>query len=224
MIDRVRSLPGTVARMPRSAWDLLTRGKLSMAEPEDVPSQGVPDFGREVADAFDLFVTRCQDAIGEGDATPWRIDRSEAEAVVQHQLDELRQWLEARWDAKPRDTRALEWLAKHVPGGKHVTKLSETAPYLLIAASAATSFVTAGAEQVAIGGYLLTTWLGEKLSNEVAARTRQANAAIQDDFAALCNQQVAEASAWLDANAPDPAAVKRLDVALAKAHRLTEVR
>ncbi|MEM1012167.1 MAG: GTPase domain-containing protein [Planctomycetota bacterium] len=227
IIDRARSLPGVVARLPRSAWDLVTRGKLPDEPADDTPAaDAAPDFPRDVGDAFDVFAARCDDAMKEAGLSPdgeaWKLPRDRAEEIATERLAELRRWLEARWDKKPRDTRAIEWLAKHVPGGKHVTKLSETAPYLLVAASAATSVVTAGAEQVVIGGYLLTTWLGERLSNEVAAKTRQTNAALAADFAKLCDEQAQRAIAWCDAAAASPADLTALDKAVDAVASLAE--
>ncbi len=133
VIDRARSLPSTVARLPRSAWDLITRGKLPDQPTDDErPGDATPDFPRDVGDAFDVFAARCEDAMKDAGLAPkpgeWRLSRDRAEALATENLAALRRWLEERWDRKPRDTRALEWLAKHVPGGKHVTKLSETAP------------------------------------------------------------------------------------------------
>jgi acetyl-CoA carboxylase carboxyltransferase component len=56
-----------------------------------------------------------------------------------------------------------------------------------------------------LGGYSAFTWLTEKLSNEVAARTRQTNAAIAERYETLAERQIAAATAWLDTLAP-PAA------------------
>ena len=217
VFDRVRSVPALMARLPRTTWDLFRKGKLDAPPPEPPGDQAAatPDFRGELVDAFRLLQNRCGDAMGDLAAgADWRLPDGEAGDVATRHLGELQRWLEARWDSKPRDTRALEWLAKHVPGGRHVTKLSETAPYLLVSASLATSFVTMGAEQVVIGGYLLTTWLGERLSDEVAAKTRAANAAIQRDFAALCDRQVRVASEHADRLAPPARQLDELDRAV----------
>ncbi len=226
MLDRVRSVPGLVARLPRTTWDLVTKGKLSAAdepEPEDKPA-GAPDFRGELIDAFHLLQTRAADVLRDcglpDDMADWRLPETEAGEIATRELAELQRWLEARWDAKPRDTRAIEWLAKHVPGAKHLAKLSETAPYLLASVSFATSTFSMGADQVIIGGYLLTTWLGEQLSNEVAAKTRETNAAIRKGFEDLCARQVREASAWAESLAPGKPELDALERAIEGVERV----
>ncbi len=216
MFERVLAVPSLVARLPRTTWDLVTKGKLSMpAEPMKSEEETSPaiDFRGELVDAFRLLQSRAADVIRDtgmpaDDEATWKLDTALANAIADEHLGELRRWLEARWDSKPRDTRALEWLAKNIPGSRHITKLSETAPYLLVALSLATSTVTAGAEHVAIGGYLMTTWLTEKFSNEVAAKTRETNIAIGRAFAELCDRQIKHAQDWADAQAPS---AKQLD-------------
>jgi hypothetical protein len=53
-----------------------------------------------------------------------------------------------------------------------------------------------------LGGYSLATWLTEKLSNEVAARTRQANRAIALRFEKLGRRQIRQSIAWIESRAP----------------------
>jgi hypothetical protein len=231
MIDRAKAVPSLLARLPRTTWDLVTRGKangaLSVPEAEVEPESAGPDFSGELADGLRLLQGRCTEVLrdvgfpADRDAS-WQLDPDDGAAVADRELAELRRWLEARWDSKPRDTRALEWLAKHVPGGKHVTKLSEAAPYLLVASSAATSVVLGPVDQVVIGGYLLTTWLGEKLSNEVAAKTRQTNAAIAKGFADLCDRQADEAARWAGTFAPSPQKLAALEAAIERVHLASE--
>ena len=216
VFDRVKSVPGMVARLPRTTWDLVTRGTVTAAgDNGTIEPAAAPDFTGELADGLRVLQTRCADVMADLDLPAgddsWRLDPTEAAAVADRELGELRRWLEARWDSKPRDTRALEWLAKHVPGGRHAAKLSETAPYLLVSASLATSFVTMGTEQVVIGGYLLTTWLGERLSNEVAAKTRETNKRIGTGFADVCDRQVRQAANWAASFAPPIAKLAELE-------------
>jgi hypothetical protein len=212
IFDRVVGLPKFVARLPRTAFDL-ARGKTPAAGDAAPDQPTVPDFRGELVDAYASFTARVGDVLAahdlpaEGD---WRLPGEPAAEAADEVLGDFRRWLEARWDKTPRDTRAIEWLAKRVPGGQKAVKLTETAPYLLVAASAATSFVTAGAEQVVIGGYLLTTWLGEKLSDEVAAETRRTNTRLAASFADVCERQATAAAAWAMRQAPSPEAVAEL--------------
>ena len=219
VFDRVKSVPGMVARLPRTTWDLVTRGTVTPADDNGrADPAAAPDFTGELADGLRVLQTRCADVLADLDLPAgddsWKLDPTEASAVADRELGELRRWLEARWDSKPRDTRALEWLAKHVPGGRHAAKLSETAPYLLVSASLATSFVTMGTEQVVIGGYLLTTWLGERLSNEVAAKTRETNKRIGSGFADVCDRQVKQAATWAASFAPPITKLAELEKAI----------
>ncbi len=225
MIDRVKGVPAMVARLPRSTWDLITKGTTATTTDDEPMPDAAPDVVREAEDAFAVFVARCDDVLrGEGlsgEAT-WKLPKQHARQAVQAQIDTLRSWLEARWDKKPRDTRAIEWLSKHVPGGQHVAKLSETAPYLLIAASAASNAVMGPVDQVVIGGYLLTTWLGEKLSNEVASKSRETNNAIGRAFAGVCDEQVKAAVAWAGSRAADAKAIARLEAAIDAVYQRAE--
>ena len=61
-----------------------------------------------------------------------------------------------------------------------------------------------------LGGYSLATWLTERLSNEVASRTRQANRSINDRFERLAHEQIVRAIAWLETRAPTTAELEKL--------------
>ena len=61
-----------------------------------------------------------------------------------------------------------------------------------------------------IGGYTLATWLTERLSNEVAARTRTTNRRIAERFERLVHEQITRAIAWVDAQAPPTKVIERL--------------
>src|SRR4029077_18288347 len=52
MIDRVRQVPGMLARLPRSTWDLLRTGRLSTNGEGDLP----PDISREKPTFHDALV------------------------------------------------------------------------------------------------------------------------------------------------------------------------
>ena len=55
-----------------------------------------------------------------------------------------------------------------------------------------------------LGGYSLATWLTERLSNEVAARTRLTNQRIAERFAKLAHEQIEKSCAWLASRALAP--------------------
>jgi hypothetical protein len=219
LVDRIRSVPTLVARLPRSTWDLITKGATSAPEPTNVPEvpPNVPDFRSELMDGLSMVQSRFNDVLAESGlpaAEPaWRLDPVIAGDIATSELEELRRWLEERWNSKPRDTRVLEKLFKAIPGAKHLTKLSEAAPYLLAATCAATNTLFGPVDQVVIGGYLLTTWLSERMSNEVASKTRETNRRIAQRFNDLCERQVEHAQAWLDGLAPLPEQLDALESA-----------
>jgi hypothetical protein len=219
LVDRLRSVPSLVARLPRSTWDLITKGTTSAPEPTQVPEAppNVPDFRSELMDGLRMVQSRFSDVLAESGLpaaeTAWRLDPVIAGDIATSELEDLRRWLEERWNSKPRDTRVLEKLFKAIPGGKHLTKLSEAAPYLLAATCAATNTLFGPVDQVVIGGYLLTTWLSERMSNEVAAKTRETNRRIAQRFNDLCERQVEHAQAWLDGLAPLPEQLDALESA-----------
>jgi hypothetical protein len=228
VLDRVRQAPGLLVRLPRVAWDYVMRGEISAAtlNPNgggDGRDQTVPDFRAMLADQFAILHSRIDDAIRSGpvgerwltrDESSYqssRIDSAEAGRIADEELAGLRQWLEQRWNATPRDTRALQALLKHLPGGAKLAKWSEAAPYLLTIV-----LVTHGAffghiDLLVLGGYGLATWLSEKLSNEVAARTRATNARIADRFADLCHQQIRRVADWLDHQSPPAKTLDQLE-------------
>jgi hypothetical protein len=67
-------------------------------------------------------------------------------------------------------------------GADKLTQWSEAAPYLLTIVVATHHAFFGHVDLIILGGYSLATWLTERLSNEVAARTRQANRSINDRF------------------------------------------
>ncbi|MBC8107784.1 MAG: hypothetical protein H7Z14_14425, partial [Anaerolineae bacterium] len=79
---------------------------------------------------------------------------------------------------------------------------SEAAPYLLAAVVVTHHAFFGPVDLMVIGGWSLATWLTEKLSNEVASRTRETNRAINRRFEHLAHQQINRAVAWLDSRAP----------------------
>ncbi|MDB5329541.1 MAG: hypothetical protein JWP03_692 [Phycisphaerales bacterium] len=225
VLDRVRQAPGLLIRLPRVAWDYVMRGEISPAALNpggDGRVREVPDFSLLLTDQFAVVQSRIDDLLRSSPAaTKWmagggnayeqaRLDPTDAGRIVEEELAELRTWLEKRWNATPRDTRAVQALLKFLPGGKKLTATAEAAPYLLVVALIA-HHALFGTDLLVLGGYTLATWLTERLSNEVAAHTRTANARIADRFARLAHEQIEKICSWLDRQAPPARALERLD-------------
>jgi hypothetical protein len=143
-----------------------------------------------------------------------RIAPTAAGAIAEEELADLRAWLEKRWHGTPRDTALLQKLLKHLPGGQKLTRWSEAAPYLLTIIVATHHAFFGHVDLMIIGGYTLATWLSERLSNEVASRTRLANRRIAERFEALAHEQIQRACAWVNERAPKSAALERLQRAM----------
>jgi len=234
ILERVRQAPGLLVRLPRVAWDYVVRGEISAAALNpggSSQSQEAPDFAAMLRDQFTILQSRLDDALrtspvlrqwaAQGAAAPYAaamIDPSAAGRIADEELAELRAWLEKRWNATPRDTRVLESLLKFLPGGKKITQWTEAAPYLLVLiVAAATHHLFGGVDVIVLGGWSLATWLTERLSNEVAAHTRQANQKITDRFARLAHDQIEQLCRWLNDQAPAAKALDQLEGALDEA-------
>ncbi len=101
-------------------------------------------------------------------------------------------------------------LIRHLPGGEKLTQWSEAAPYLL-AIIVATHHVFFGhIDLMILGGYSFAAWLTERLSNEVAARTRLANRRIAMRFERLAHEQIRSACDWVDAQTPSSDTVAKI--------------
>jgi hypothetical protein len=223
MIDRVRQAPAVLARLPRTAWDLVMRGKADVGTSEDaVIPRDVPDFRAILAEQLAVLQSRIDDLVratpageqwiaqNDGAYDAMRISRERAATIAEDELEQLKTWLENRWNATPRDTAILQKLLKHVPGGTTLTRWSEAAPYLLTIVVATHGAFFGHLDLIILGGYSLATWLSERLSNEVAARTRQANRSIAERFANLAHEQIEQACAWLEARAPSSKDLEKL--------------
>ncbi len=213
IVDRLISVPSLLARLPRTAWDL-ARGKPAAAgDSSPTPPRDAPDFPETLADQFRVVQSRIDDALAHSNLVggDWKLDPARAAAVATEELDDLRRWLEERWNGTPRDTAALNKLLKFFPGAEKLTKYSEAAPYLLTAATLSVSAVFGHVDQIILGGYTLATWLGERLSNEVAARTRRTNKRISDRFGDLADEQISRALAWIETQAPTDATLDELE-------------
>jgi hypothetical protein len=224
VLDRVRQVPTLLARLPRATWDWVMRGDM----PSDVLDPKVngkpndpPDYRAMLADQFTVLRSRIDDVLRSNDVSKqWitedadayaasLIDPSSAGSIADEEIDRLRQWLETRWNATPRDTRMLQALVKFLPGGKKITRWSEAAPYL-IAAGLVVHHALFGMDLIVLGGYSLATWLTERISNEVASHTRATNRKIADRFERLAHEQIQRVCQWIDGQAPSTKELEHL--------------
>jgi hypothetical protein len=233
ILDRVRQAPGLLVRLPRVAWDYVMRGDISAAALNSKPdeSRDPPNFQTILTDQFAVLQSRLDDTlrsspmirrwVADSNPPPWQsalADAKEAGAIAEEELAELKRWLEQRWNSTPRDTRVLESLLKYLPGGKQITRWTEAAPYLLVLTVAvATHHLLGGADLVVLGGWSLATWLSERVSNEVAAHTRQTNQKITERFARLAHEQIDRICRWLNDHAPAQVAIDQLEAAMERA-------
>jgi len=184
---------------------------------------GVPDFREALVDQFTIVQSRIEDVLrSSGVAQAWLNERAaeyqaqkiparDAGRIADEELAELRNWLEKHWNATPRDTAAIMKFLKYLPGGDKLTQWSEAAPYLLAAVVATHHAFFGPIDLLVIGGFSLATWLTEKLSNQVASRTRAANVAIAQRFTALAHRQLEQMCHWLDRQAPSRIALNELE-------------
>ncbi len=222
MLDRVRQVPGLLVRLPRTAWDLVMKGKADTGDPTEAGPREVPDFPAALAEQFSVVQSRIEDVLRSSPAgeqwlaspeSGWqhaKLDPAAAGAIADEELTDLRGWLEKRWNSTPRDTMVLQRMLKYLPGGEKLTRWSEAAPYLLTIVVATHHAFFGHVDLMIIGGYTLATWLTERLSNEVAARTRHTNRRIGERFERLAHEQITRAIAWLDERAPSAKVIERL--------------
>jgi hypothetical protein len=227
MFDRVRQVPGMLARLPRTTWDLLRTGKLSPDGDNTAPadlSRDKPSFHSAMVDQFAVVQSRIDDAVRsnpttllwqESDAPKYaasKLNPDLAGQIADDEIAQLQNWLEKQWNATPRDTAMIEKMLKLLPGGKQLTKWSEAAPYLLAVVVATHHAFFGHIDLLILGGFSLATWLSEKLSNQVAARTRQANSAIASRFSDLAHKQIELTCAWLNGCAASTREIENLTV------------
>jgi len=226
ILDRVRQAPGLLVRLPRVAWDYVMRGEVSPAalnpDAPAKPQGGAPDFREMLIDQFAVLQSRLDDVLRASPAAQrWigadgksyesaRLTPDQAGRIADEELEALKDWLQKRWNATPRDTRAIQALLKYLPGGSKLTKMTESAPYLLLIALVA-HHALFGTDLLVLGGYSIATWLSERVSNEVAAHTRSTNARISDRFTRLAHEQIEKLCEWIDRQAPSPKSLEHLD-------------
>ena len=237
VLERIRQAPGLLVRLPRVAWDYVMRGEISAGALNPTGAgdgREAPDFRAVLVDQFAVVQSRLDDvlrssgmvrsATQDGSPPPYQsvlIDPSEAGRIADEELAELKTWLEQRWNATPRDTRLLESLLRHLPGGKQITRWTEAAPYLLVVVvAAATHHLLGGIDLAVLGGWSIATWLTERLSNEVAAHTRQTNQKITDRFTRLAHDQIERICRWLNDQAPPAKVLDQLERAMNDARQV----
>lgn len=227
ILDRVRQVPGILVRLPRTAWELVMHGRanLKAASAEDAlaASRQLPDFNATLVDQFTIVQSRIDDAIRSvssgaqwlgdpaGQYSQSKIDPSDAGKIADDELKQLNDWLQKRWNATPRDTVLLLKLLRHLPGGEKLTQWTEAAPYLLAIIVAAHHAIFGHVDLMILGGYSIAAWITERLSNEVAARTRQANRAIAMRFEKLARDQIRRSIAWIESRAPRLAEIDAIE-------------
>jgi hypothetical protein len=218
VLDRLRQVPGMLVRLPRTAWELFMHGKTdwkaALGPDAESALREVPDFNAVLSDQFKIIQSRVDDCVrGVPSGQKWiddpasgyaasKIDPALAGRIADEELNDLKDWLQKRWNATPRDTAILLKLLKYLPGGEKLTQWTEAAPYLLAIIVAAHHAVFGHVDLMILGGYSIATWLTERLSNEVAARTRRTNRTIAARFERLAHDQLRRSIAWAEAQAP----------------------
>ena len=228
IMDRVRQVPGLLVRLPRTLWDSVIRGKnvVINAPHAEADDSKVPDFRANLVDQFAVVQSRMDDSLRSSTlASRWLTERAttftaaqlspeEAGKIVDEQLAELRDWLEKRWNATPRDTLLILRLLRHLPGGQKLVQWAEAAPYLLALIVATHHAFFGHVDLLVIGGYSLATWLTEKLSNEVTNHVRATNRRIGERFADLAHSQIEQLCQWIDEQVPSARSLDRLEKSL----------
>lgn len=228
VLERVRQAPALLARLPRTVWDWFRTGEVSgdlLKASAGDRSNTPPDFSATLADQFAVVQSRIDDVVrsspaagrwiearpsGAGSYAANRMDAREAGKIAEQELADLKAWLEARWNANPRDTRMIQRLIKNLPGGAKLAQWSESAPYLLTLVLVAKGAVFGHIDLIILGGYSVATWIGEKLSNEVTSRAKATNVKIEQRFVEMVSEQIRRTCQWLDQQAPTQATLETL--------------
>ena len=218
ILDRVRSVPTTLVRLPRSMWEWTRTGEFKLAMNDAGGRAQSPDFRDVLIEQFQALQSRIDDVIAQHttarEPSKWKLPVESAGKISDEEIGRLTQWLETRWNATPRDTAVLQKLMKVIPGGQKLSKYSEAAPYLLAIACVTKGAVLGHIDLLILGGYSAVTWLTEKINDEVASMTRRTNRLIAERYQAMANEQVQSAIAWLEVQAPDAALLDRASAAL----------
>ena len=193
----------------------------------DTSAQEPPNFNAILGDQFAIVQSRIDDLVrGTGSPSLIELDptgyaaaklpQADAGEIADEELARLRGWLEKRWNATPRDTRALQALLRYLPGGKKLTQWTEAAPYLLTIIVLTHHAFFGHVDLLVLGGFSLATWLSERLSNEVASHTRATNQRIEDRFGRLAHDQIARVCDWLGRQIPSDTHLDQIESILAE--------
>lgn len=207
VLDRVRSVPTMLVRLPRSVWSWTRTGEFALPDVNPVHDTQAPDFRHIVVDQFQSLQSRIQDILRETaspESPEWKIPVDQAGQIVDEEVGQLSRWLETKWNATPRDTAILNKLMKVIPGADRVSKYSEATPYLLTGYLAMSGALFGHLDLLALTGYSTVMTLLQKVSDEVASRTRATNKSIATRYGALASRQIDQTLAWLNRQAPTP--------------------
>lgn len=220
ILDRVKSMPALLVRLPRNVWDLARTGKTTPSDDEKKQNEA-PDFGSVLVEQFQALQTRIDDALRSSptlaallQTSDWKLPTTRASDIANEEIEDLKRWLDTRWNATPRDTAMLQKILNLIPGGQKLTQYSEAAPYLLTVVCAAKGALFGHVDLMILGSYSIITWLTEKASNEVAARTRQTNANIASRFESLATEQIQRTTQWISSLAPSNEQLDELEKTL----------
>lgn len=215
VLDRVRSVPALLVRLPKSMWNWTKTGELKLPDVVLHSSQdSLPDFRAIVVEQYQAFQSRIDDLLRSYtflQSPEWKIPPEQAGRIVEQELNDLQQWLETKWNATPRDTAVLNKILKIIPGGNKVTRYSEAAPYLLTGYLTMSGAIFGHLDLLALAGYSGVVTLFHRLSDEVASRTRQTNRHITRRYSALIHQQIQQVIDWLDRQAPSRAELDKIE-------------
>lgn len=215
VLDRVRSVPALLVRLPKSMWNWTQTGELKLPDVARTPStDSFPDFRSIVMEQFQAFQSRIDDLLCPYpflQSPEWKIPPEQAGEIVEQELNDLQQWLETKWNATPRDTAILNKILKLIPGGEKATRYSEAAPYLLTGYLTMSGAIFGHLDLLALAGYSGIVTLFQRLSDEVASRTRQTNRRITRRYSVLVNQQIQKVVDWMDRQAPTDAELAKLE-------------
>ena len=209
VLDRVRQVPGVLARLPRTAWDVLSGAKGKNAS-NLAEGTGEIDFHAALIDQFTIVQSRIDDVVRplaagadyNANYHTSRMPVAQAGTIADEEIAALQNWISEQWNATPRDTAMLKKFLRMLPGGEELVSWSEAAPYVLAIVVAAHHAIFGPVDLAVMGTFGLITWLTEKVSNEVTSRARLTNRRIADRFARLAHQQITATCSWLEQQAP----------------------
>ncbi len=208
MLDRVRSVPTMLVRLPRSVWSWTRTGEFDLPGVNPTAHAEAPDFRAIVVDQFQSLQSRIQDILHETasvESAEWKMPVDLAGKIVDDEVGQLTRWLETKWNATPRDTAILNKLMKVIPGADRVSKYSEATPYLLTGYLAMSGALFGHLDLIALTGYGSVMTLLQKVSDEVASRTRATNKSIATGYGELASKQIEQTLVWLNRQAPTQA-------------------